>query len=96
LARNLRSKCPILFSVLNLLQVVCTRETIEAADRARKEGRPAWRVSSTVFSQIASDEIMKPIAFATPEALAAYSPVPSGKYVEQELEAINLRTPSPA
>ena len=77
--------------------MVCTQETLDAAERARKEGRPAWRVSSTVFSQIASDEILRPLeGFATPEAVAAYPPIPSGKYVEQELEAINLRTPSSA
>lgn len=75
---------------------MCTQETLEAAEKCRKEGRPAWRVSSTVFSQIASDEILRPLGkFATPETEAAYPPVPSGEYVEKELEAINLRAPSP-
>jgi hypothetical protein len=79
------------------LQVVCTQETIEAAEKARKEGRPAWRVSSTLFSQIASDELLRPLEkFATPEAVAAYPPMAAGKYVEEELAAINLRAPSPA
>jgi isopenicillin N synthase-like dioxygenase len=74
-------------------EVVCTEETINAAEKAKTEGRPAWRVSSTVFSQIASDEILRPLdTFATPESLEAYPPTPAGKYVEEELEAINLKS----
>ena len=72
--------------------MVCTAETLEAAAKARDEGRPTWRVSSTVFSQIASDEILEPLGpFATPEAEAAYPAIPAGKYVQQELAMINLR-----
>ena len=89
----------ILFEIIwdSILQVICTKETLDAADRCRKEGRPAWRVSSTVFSQIASDEIIRPLGkFATPEAEEAYPPIASGEYVQKELEVINLRAPSPA
>lgn len=74
------------------MQVICTPETLEAAAKARNEGRPAWRVSSTVFSQIASDEMLGPLGpFATSEAQAAYPAIPAGKYVQQELAMINLR-----
>lgn len=71
---------------------MCTPETLEAAERARAEGLPAWRVSSTVFSQIASDEILRPLGpFAAAEGAGGYPPTPAGKQVEQELEAINLK-----
>lgn len=39
------------------LQVVVTEQTLAAAEAARAAGRPTWRISSTVFSQIASDEV---------------------------------------
>lgn len=73
-------------------QVICTEETRAAADRAKQEGRPTWRVSSTVFSQVASDQLLQPLGhFATPEAQAAYPALPAGKQVQQELELINLK-----
>ena len=76
-------------------QVVCTEDTVRAAEAARREGRPPWRVSSTVFSQVASDEVLRPLPpFASPAAEAAYPAVAAGKYVQDELEAINLRAVS--
>lgn len=75
-------------------EVLCTSETIKAAERAMKEGRPAWRVSSTVFSQIASDAILEPLGcFDNATARRKYPPIPAGKYVQDELEIINLRSP---
>lgn len=77
---------------MGFVQVLCTEGTIQAAKLAAEEKRPQWRVSSTVFSQIASDEILRPLGkFATAEAKAAYPETISGQYVEQELEAINLK-----
>lgn len=73
-------------------EVVCTEETLAAAAAAKAAGRPGWRVSSTVFSQIASDEVLRPLGpFATAAAIKEYPEVPSGTYVQSELEAINLR-----
>jgi hypothetical protein len=74
------------------LQVLCTQETLAAADKARAEGRPVWRVSSTVFSQIASDEVLVPLGrFAdSPGVAAAYPPTPAGQQVAAELQMINL------
>jgi hypothetical protein len=75
-----------------LLQVLCTQGTIAAANEARKQGRPQWRVSSTVFSQVASDEVLRPLGkFATPEPNVLYPATVSGQYVEDELQAINLK-----
>jgi isopenicillin N synthase-like dioxygenase len=74
-------------------EVVVSADTLAAADQARAEGRPAWRVSSTVFSQIASDVLLQPLGrFAAPGALAEYPPTPAGRQVAAELEMINLKT----
>jgi isopenicillin N synthase-like dioxygenase len=73
-------------------EVVCTEGTLAAARDATVAGRPPWRVSSTVFAQIASDEVLKPLGhFATEEARMQYPPIPAGRYVQAELEAISLR-----
>ncbi len=37
-------------------QVVCSEATLAAVEAARQAGRSRWRVSSTVFSHIASDQ----------------------------------------
>lgn len=71
-----------------------TDETLAAIEQANRSGKLGiWRVSSTVFSQIASDEILQPISplFATPEAKTRFPPIACGVYVQQELEAINLK-----
>ena len=73
---------------------MCTEETLAAADRARAEGRPAWRVSSTVFSQIASDVVLQPLgpfAGAPGAAAGSYPATPAGQQVAAELEMINLK-----
>ena len=76
-----------------LPQVVCTEGTLAAAEAARREGRPCWRVSSTVFSQIASDVVLAPLGrFAElPGAAEAYPRTPAGRQVAEELEMINLK-----
>jgi hypothetical protein len=38
-------------------QVVCTDATLAAVTAARQAGRSLWRVSSTVFGHIASDQV---------------------------------------
>lgn len=42
-------------------QVVCTSATQAAIDKARSAGRCLWRVSSTVFSHVASDVELVPL-----------------------------------
>jgi isopenicillin N synthase-like dioxygenase len=87
-------------------EVICTEETMKAASIAREEGRPVWRVSSTVFSQIASDEVLRPLGhFATRHeeeeeeeeggeggrgGKEEYPEITAGNYVQQELQYINL------
>lgn len=74
-------------------EVVVTEATLAAIEAARSAGRPLWRVSSTVFSHVASHQILQPLGrFAQePGAADAYPPTPAGKQVQQELETIKLK-----
>ncbi len=77
-----------------LLQVVVTQATAAAIQAARREGRPLWRVSSTVFSHIASDLTLRPLGrFADDEAVRQYTDVPAGQFVLHELQRIFVVAP---
>lgn len=72
-------------------EVVCTKETVKFRERALRDNRSTWRVSSTVFSQLASDEVLRPLpCFENEENLKIYPPVSVGHFVESELRYINL------
>jgi len=72
-------------------EVVVTEDTLKAVEKAKKENRSLWRISSTLFGHIASDNLLKPLGrFATEEALKKYPPTKAGTQVQQELDAINL------
>jgi len=72
-------------------EVVVTTETKAAAVKAKEAGRSLWRISSTMFSHVASDNTLQPIAhFGNPEALRNYPPTKAGKQVQEELNAIKL------
>lgn len=73
-------------------EVVCTEATLAAVDAARKAGRPLWRVSSTVFGHIASDQMLTPLGpFKTPTAASRYPAQTAGAFVQRELEDIRLK-----
>ncbi|KAK6933753.1 hypothetical protein RJ641_036647 [Dillenia turbinata] len=73
-------------------EVVVTKRTIDAIEKASKENRSLWRVSSTLFAHIASDAILKPLGhFAESPLASKYAPMCAGEYVEQELAVINLK-----
>lgn len=42
-------------------EVLVTKDTLEAVERAKREKRSLWRVSSTMFSSIRYDETLKPL-----------------------------------
>ncbi|CAE7883763.1 phqC [Symbiodinium sp. KB8] len=72
-------------------EVVVVDETLQAIEKARKEGRSLWRISSTLFSHLASDLTIEPIdKFATPEAKAKYPAMKVGEQVNRELATIKL------
>ena len=73
-------------------EVVVDASTLAALERQRARSRPLWRISSTVFCHINSDQILRPLGpFDTPEARAKYPPTVAGDYVISELETIQLK-----
>jgi len=72
-------------------EVVVCEATIKAMEEAKKAGRSLWRVSSTLFGHIASDNVLKPLGrFANDATLSKYPPTQAGKQVQAELDAIKL------
>lgn len=77
---------------ISCVQVVCSEDTLRALSKAKAHGSSTWRVSSTVFGHIASDQLLTPLGhFATSESAQQYPAVDAGKFVQQELEAIKLK-----
>jgi isopenicillin N synthase-like dioxygenase len=72
-------------------EVVVSPATVASIEAARSAGRSHWRVSSTLFSHIASDETLEPVgSFAGRPGASEYPPILCGHHVEAELAAINL------
>jgi isopenicillin N synthase-like dioxygenase len=72
-------------------EVVVSKETIAAVEKAKQEQRSLWRISSTLFGHIASDATLQPIGqFANAESNAKYPAIKAGDYVQEELKAIKL------
>jgi isopenicillin N synthase-like dioxygenase len=72
-------------------EVVASGKTADAARTAKASGRSLWRVSSTCFAHIASDEVLEPLGrFATSDAAADFPPTLAGDQVKAELIAISL------
>lgn len=66
-------------------EVVVSEETRSAAQAALREGRCTWRVSSTLFAHVRSDEPLDPLGqFGEPRGLRA------GDQIAAELRALNL------
>mgnify|MGYP001033362299 CR=1 FL=1 len=76
-------------------EVICTPATLKAIERQKAAGRPTWRVSSTLFFHIASDQTLEPLGkFSTEETRAKYPAMLAGDYVNEELKVINLKRTS--
>ena len=72
-------------------EVVVVPETLDAVERSLAENRPLWRISSTLFFHIASDQILEPIAhFRNEASLKKYPAIPTGEQVQRELGFISL------
>ncbi|KAL2912874.1 hypothetical protein HK105_207655 [Polyrhizophydium stewartii] len=72
-------------------EVVVVPQTLDAIKRQREAGRPLWRISSTMFFHIASDQILEPLPpFRTEEAVKKYPAMPTGQQVQLELGFISL------
>ena len=56
-----------------------------------KNGESLWRVSSTLFGHIQSDQMLEPLApFDTPKAREVYPKIYTGELVSKTLKAISL------
>jgi len=72
-------------------EVVVNEQAIAAKEAAEAAGRSLWRISSTLFSHIASTESLKPVAhFAELPSAKDYPDVTAGEQVLAELKAISL------
>mmetsp|Transcript_414 Transcript_414/g.686 ORF Transcript_414/g.686 Transcript_414/m.686 type:complete len:359 (-) Transcript_414:282-1358(-) len=72
-------------------EVVVSDRTLAAIEKAEKEGRSTWRVSSTLFAHIASDNTLEPLGkFSKAEDASKYPATKAGKQVSEELKAIKL------
>jgi isopenicillin N synthase-like dioxygenase len=72
-------------------EVVITSKTKSVIEARKAKGESLWRVSSTLFSHIQSDQVLQPLApFDTAEAKEKYHAVKAGNMVQKELEAISL------
>eukprot|EP00968_Pinguiococcus_pyrenoidosus_P011322 scaffold907_cov247-Pinguiococcus_pyrenoidosus.AAC.13 len=72
-------------------EVVVSPETLQTIRHKERIGDSLWRVSSTCFGHIASDNVLEPLGpFRTPDALEKYPAVEAGEMVGNELRAIKL------
>lgn len=73
-------------------EVVCTEATVKVLKDKMEKGESPWRVSSTVFGHVNSDQVLKPLGqFATLEANTQYPAIQAGTFVQKELERIALK-----
>lgn len=72
-------------------EVVVVPETLKAIERQKALPRPLWRISSTLFYHLASDQILQPLAhFKTADALKSYPAQLVGTQVQKELGFLEL------
>lgn len=72
-------------------EVVVVDETLEAIEKAKQAGRPLWRISSTLFGHIHSEQVLQPVGdFANSEEAKNYPPMEAGEQVKEELKQIKL------
>ena len=73
-------------------EVIVSPGTIEVIDRHKHQNKSLWRVSSTCFGHIASDQILEPLAHfksADPRG-EKFPPIAAGHQVKAELDSISL------
>lgn len=72
-------------------EVVCNEKTVEIIEQKKAKEESLWRVSSTLFGHLQSDQTLRPLPpFDTPEALVKYPDIFVGEQVSDELMSINL------
>ena len=72
-------------------EVICDENTMDFIEVEKRRNRPLWRVSSTMFTHLKSDKMLRPLRpFLNHESKLKYPPIPVGMQVRQELEKIKL------
>jgi len=74
-------------------EVVVTEETLQSIERKKLEKKSLWRISSTLFSHIASDNVLEPLLgdeSTKSQKRKQYPPLLAGQQVERELTGIGL------
>ncbi|KAI8893642.1 hypothetical protein BC833DRAFT_624675 [Globomyces pollinis-pini] len=72
-------------------EVCVVDSTLTAIERQKALGRPTWRISSTLFYHLASDNILEPLdAFKTEENVKKYPRQYVGEQVQRELGFLEL------
>jgi len=69
-------------------EVVVNDKTLEGIENAKKENRSLWRISSTLFIHIASDEILRPLLPCDNQE--KFPQIYAGNQVANELKVISL------
>jgi len=73
-------------------EVLVNKSTSKVIDAKKAKGESLWRVSSTCFGHIASDQVLQPLApFNSPEAVEKFPAIKAGNQVIAELKAIALK-----
>jgi len=74
-------------------EVVVSEKTVQQVEQARRQGRHLWRISSTLFSHIASDSLLTVMYGSEEEKFIAkekYKDILAGDHVNNELLFIKL------
>ncbi len=72
--------------------MIYTEAVKEAKDKAIKEGRIPWRVSSTLFSHIRYGATLEPLGkFKTAESMKKYPAIDAKEFSMMELDLIKLK-----
>jgi isopenicillin N synthase-like dioxygenase len=72
-------------------EVVVLEDTVKKMKDMEANNKSLWRVSSTLFGHIASDQLLEPVGkFKEQEGAANYPPTLAGEYVNQELSVLKL------
>lgn len=72
-------------------EVTIVKETMPSIEKQRSEGRPLWRISSTLFFHMSSDEYLQPLMqYANDASNLKYGREMAGIHVQRELGLISL------
>jgi isopenicillin N synthase-like dioxygenase len=72
-------------------EVIVSEDTLKAVAKAKAEGKPLWRVSSTLFNHLRPEVMMEPLPrFRSMPDAKKYPPILTRDHVEEELKAISL------